>query len=146
MNQRLMEQLPEGQFVTLLLGVYDMATHRLEYVDAGHVPAFVSSKDGQITLLTEPKNTILGVVQETYLSGACPLEPGCGVLAVTDGITETTAGDGREFGIEGVQAALAGKTLASADALVQHVVAAATALRADAPRQDDITALALLRT
>src|SRR3954469_18320787 len=76
-------------FVTLLLGVYNGASHQFRYVRAGHVPPFLRRIDGTVRRLGEPGGVPLDLLDNAiHMTASFELAPGDELLIVTDGITE----------------------------------------------------------
>lgn len=143
-NRLLLQNLPEGMFVTLFLGLFDPGTRRLEYVNAGHVPPFMLSPEGSISEFGEPVNLPLGISDDPFVAGARTLESGGGVVVVTDGITEARSPAGQEFGLEGLCNLLAATGTVPSDKIVRLIDEGATAHRQGLAQQDDVTVLALM--
>ncbi len=144
LSQHLETHLPDGMFVTMLLGVYDAETRRLDYVNAGHILPFVRSPDGQTRQIGKPSNPPLGIAPAPFQAESVTLAPGEAWLAVTDGITESTAPDRSQLGEPALAAAITQHPARDGGELVRVVTAAAAAFRQSLPQQDDITVLALV--
>lgn len=95
-NRMLVEDTTPGLFVTMMLGQYEPHTGRLTYVNAGHPPAILVSRDashkGTAATCCPPTGPLLGV-DATGLLGpfdqeTITLAPGDTVLLYTDGVTE----------------------------------------------------------
>jgi sigma-B regulation protein RsbU (phosphoserine phosphatase) len=144
-GRHLSDHLPEGMFVTMILGVFDAAGGRLEYVNAGHILPLRVRPGAQAELLGRPRNPPLAVLDEPFTADAAELAPGEGLLIVTDGITEARSAAGEEYGLERLRAAVSAAAAASSGDLAELVAAAAEQFR-DPRRaqQDDVTVLALL--
>ena len=145
LNAFLHDHLPEGRFVTLFLGLFSPDDGLLEYVNAGHPQPMLVGKNSSQPL-GQPANLPLGAESTwVFRGGTQRLEPGSGLLAFTDGITESTGADGELFGLEGLLSALTPLGQASAGELVQGITAAAETFRQALPQGDDVTVLALKR-
>ena len=143
-NRLLSENLPEGMFVTLFLGIFDPASGSLEYVNAGHMPPVTVAPDHGVLPLGQPENQPVGVHEGPFEGGVQNIVPGTGLIVITDGITEATASGGEQFGIARVRTALEAADLASAESMIQAVMTAAEAFRQPLPQQDDVTVFGLL--
>jgi len=76
-------------FVTFLLASLDVATGKLVYVRAGHVPPFHRNGSGSIARLGRTGGPPLGLVENAvYQPDSVVLSPGDRILIVTDGFTE----------------------------------------------------------
>ena len=95
-----------NKYVTLFYGELDVASGRLAYVNAGHVPPYRVTRDGTVSRLLTG-GLALGILDDvSYEAGEVKLEPGDVVAMVTDGVTEANSPDEREFGDERVCEAL----------------------------------------
>ncbi len=144
-NRHVAKHVPEGMFISLFFGILDPRDGRLEYVNAGHLPPFLVHPETGVASLGQPKNGLLGVMDEPFLTEVRTLAPGMGLLAVSDGITEARAPDGSMFGMKRIEELLRTSPVQSARQLVQMATEAAARFRGLGPQQDDITVLGLLR-
>ncbi|MBN2448285.1 MAG: SpoIIE family protein phosphatase [Phycisphaerae bacterium] len=136
----------EEVFVTLFFGIYDTASGRLEYVNAGHIPPLVLTAAGEIEPFDMPADRVLGVAEATFTTETRTLAPGAGLVLVTDGITEACSPDNEQFGTERLGTAMRGAGDQSARQLVTSVTNAAARHRDHGPPQDDVTVFALVRS
>ena len=109
------------------------------------LPIFISA-DGSARQLGKPTNPPVGVFVGTFESAEEIIQPGEGIVVVTDGITEVMSPEGEELGPDGLQNSLDGKTFNAAEGLVRLVEETAKEFRSDLPQQDDITVFALRNT
>jgi PAS domain S-box-containing protein len=140
-NAALSRNNATSMFVTLLLATYDVATGRLAYVRAGHVPPFLRRAGGAIERLTLLGGPPLGVNEEAgYKSGCVDFHPGDHLLTVTDGITEAMDRAGRQFGETYIDEFLS--TLRTGDdAPLTRLIAAVRSHEAGQPASDDIACI-----
>jgi len=86
-------------FVTFFLGLLDPATGELAYVRCGQIPPFLRREDGSIERLDAVGGPPLGVMEGVdYDVGYARLEPGDGLLIISDGVSEAEAPDGALLG------------------------------------------------
>jgi len=99
-NQRLVESVETGNFMSLLLIILDPQKRTLEYVNAGH-PGLVVCQKGGIRVL-EKTGMVLGVVgdQQYEASPTIDLEAGDFLFLHTDGVDEAMSPEREVFGIE----------------------------------------------
>ncbi len=142
-NRMLVSDLGSGCFVTLVLACLDPATRSLVYASAGHVPGYVMDESGQIEWTLESSGPPLGLFPEVSLSRSpsIPLRPGQLLVLLTDGITESTAPDGSEWGAEGVLEYLRSCRGLAANKLVDGVCRQALLFAGGKLQQDDITSV-----
>jgi PAS domain S-box-containing protein len=100
-NQRLVEDITAGHFVTLFLARLSPLTRSLVYSSAGHQPGYVLDGRGEVKVVLQSTGLPLGVDRTgDFPTGpAVHLEPGDLVFLLSDGIVEASSGDGRMFGI-----------------------------------------------
>ncbi|MFT4513801.1 MAG: sigma-B regulation protein RsbU (phosphoserine phosphatase) [Planctomycetota bacterium] len=122
-NQRLVDSVETGNFMSLLLIILDPKKGTLEYVNAGHPGLVVCQKDGIQVL--EKTGMVLGVVgdQVYEASPTVKLEPGDVLFLHTDGVDEAMSPDRAVFGIERLQELVGEqrRTDASADDILAEV-------------------------
>jgi len=99
LNRQLYASTPREKYVTLFYGVYDSATRKLAYTNAGHLPPVLFRRD-RIQRL-EGGGTVVGLFPSApYTQTEIEIEPGDLLLAFTDGMTEPENTYGQEFGEE----------------------------------------------
>jgi phosphoserine phosphatase RsbU/P len=88
------------RFITLFVAKYNVVTKIFTYVNAGHNPPLVLSKDGTISML-KIGCTGLGMLEELkkVKEGVVTMEPGSVILCYTDGVVEQENGSGEDFGV-----------------------------------------------
>ena len=90
-NHRLATGNETNMFVTAWVGVVDLATGEMEYVNAGHNPPLVKRADGSVEYLRPRSGPPLAAVDGVaYRRQVLALGPGDGLLLYTDGVTEAT--------------------------------------------------------
>lgn len=111
-NRYVCPRKPEGKFITMWVGVVDVAERSVRYVDAGHGYASLLRGDGSVLPLDKGEGLPVGVELETaYRAVTEPMDEGSLLLLVSDGFVEQfdpqrTA----QFGMNGVHAALGSVT------------------------------------
>jgi sigma-B regulation protein RsbU (phosphoserine phosphatase) len=143
-NDDLARDNPEMTFVTVALGVLDIATGEGLIAIAAHDPPILLRDDaaprdfGPLT----PQPPLGAREGIAYSSAAFTLAPGETLLLFSDGVTEAEDAAGRCLDRSGLLAALAGLG-ADPRRIVDGVLAAAAGFAGAMPQSDDITALAL---
>ena len=90
-NHRLTANNDANMFVTMWIGIVDLATGEVEYVNAGHNPPLVKRADGSVEYLTAKSGPPLAVADGVgFRRQSLALGPGDGLLLYTDGVTEAT--------------------------------------------------------
>jgi sigma-B regulation protein RsbU (phosphoserine phosphatase) len=87
-------------YATVFYGVFDGATRRLRYVNAGHTPPVVLRRNGSIDTL-ETGGAPVGMFPDSnYEEGVVQLAPGDVVITYTDGVIEAANQSGEEWGVQ----------------------------------------------
>jgi sigma-B regulation protein RsbU (phosphoserine phosphatase) len=140
-NRLLCENIATGKFVTFLYGILDGDARTFQYCNAGHLyPILVSS--GSVRML-EQGGAVLGVFPAwTYEDFAIDLKAGDRLLLFTDGITEASDTNGREFEETRIAAFAKDNAALSASELDNRLLAQVTDF-CGAHFQDDATLLVI---
>jgi len=144
-NNDLSADNPSAMFVTLLIGVLDIRTGMVEYVNAGqNPPIVVSSATGEARFLKDVSGPAAGAVEDVpYRHLKLQLAPGDMLIVYTDGITEAMSPGKLEYGNERLlrlSGDLKGKSAAN---IVSSVVEDVRVHSDGATQSDDITILCL---
>lgn len=140
-NCKLCEGNESNLFVTAWLGILDLKTGDLKYVNAGH-PQPVLYHKGEFTYLTEKPNFILGGMSGVkYTEHSLKLEKNDRLFVYTDGVTEATRRDNTLFGEERLLAAIKETEKLSAPDTLIKMREKIDAFVGDAEQFDDITML-----
>ena len=129
-------------FITFFVGVLDLNTGLVRYLNAGHNKPFIVSDT--VTELPAKPNFPLGIDE-----GACyavrefTLEEGDTLLLYTDGLTEAMNADEEMFGIERVESQL--KREYDCKSQIQDLLKAVHEFVGNAAQSDDLTLLAIKR-
>ena len=83
-------------FVTAWMGILELSTGHLAYVNAGHNPPLLRRADGKYDYLRTRSGLVLAGMEETrYRSCSLELSPGDALFIYTDGVTEATDASGQ---------------------------------------------------
>lgn len=149
MNDYLERDTPAGSFMSLFIGLFHPATAELVYGSAGHNPPLLMRADGTHEDLPRT-GPVLGIVEGATFEVRGPLrmEKGDVLLCYTDGIYEAARADGELYGEARLLASLRRHASgpASAQAIVDGLLADLAAYLAGAPMQDDCTLLVVRRS
>jgi sigma-B regulation protein RsbU (phosphoserine phosphatase) len=148
LNVQVAKHSPASRFITFFYGLYDPATGRMQFVNAGHLPPIIRRASGAFERVTGETGSglALGMFDEArYDTNEVTIGPGELLVLYTDGITEAENAAGRAFDETGLEAVLA--TSPSSDPLQigRAMVEAVEHYAADARLADDLTALILQR-
>ena len=138
-NQVLCDTNREKMFVTAWLGVIDLDTGRISYVNAGHNPPFIL-RNGELVKLEDKPNFILGRKKSVgYDEHRTDLLPGDRLVLYTDGVTEAVGADGM-FGEERFREAILSSD-GTPKGILRSVKDGIDGFVEDMDRSDDITIL-----
>ena len=142
LNRELCESGTAGKLITFLLTVVDGSAHRLAVVSAGHMGPVVRRGDGRVEVVGEDEGGLVLCVEgcETYRAADTALGQGDVVVLYTDGVSEATDADGRQFGAGRLAEALSAAP-AGAAAAGEAILRSLREHTAGCPQGDDITLL-----
>jgi serine phosphatase RsbU (regulator of sigma subunit) len=141
-NRQLAQDLEDsGQFMTMFYLAIDLISMQAHWVRAGHDPAILYDPISETFEELGGSGIALGVDEDweykAYTEAA--LKKGQIIFLSTDGIWEAFNPDGEMFGKERIYDILRNKALASADDIVQEILASLKNFQQGAPLEDDIT-------
>lgn len=144
-NQMMCQNNPDSTFVSLFVGLFDVKSGRLTYMNGGHNPPFFARRGDTFKLLTMPKGTVLGVYEEArYEVAELIFKPGDSLVLYTDGITEAENSRQEFFSTE--RAAEVLNRVVDADdltVLLNTLEKSVLRFSRGQPQADDLTILAL---
>ncbi len=130
-------------YVTLLYGILDLRTGRVDFSVAGQTPPYIVSADGKVRCVHETTGTMLGLFDDVEIgSASLDLKQGETLVLTTDGVSDAENEAGEPFGHERLESLLAhcdGSARDTVSALMQGV----KEFVGSAVQSDDVTVLAL---
>ena len=143
-NQMLCEGNDDGLFVTGWMGVLDLETGILTYVNAGHNPPMLKLGNGGFEYLRVRAGFVLaGMEGIRYRQSTLQMEPGDRLFLYTDGVTEATNGAKRLFGEDRLAKYLNSHVTNTARELLLGLRSNINSFVGQAEQFDDITMLIL---
>ena len=143
-NKLLCEQNRNHLFVTVFLGVLDLASGQLTYVNVGHCPPLLLKNTGQIDTLALTGGMALGVDSEfSYSSKQLKLSPHDQVLIFSDGATDARNTRGQILGEDGFYQFVLDKLNFGAQELVSVLTQDLHSFIGNAEQADDIALLSI---
>ena len=143
-NDTLCEHNDANMFVTAWMGILNLRTGLMTYVNAGHNPPLMRRNDGQFAYLKSPADFVLaGWEGFQYRRQELQLAPGDQLYLYTDGVTEATDLQESLFGEEKLLAALNEYEGNEPQAMCDKVKQDVDRFVGEAPQFDDITMLSL---
>ena len=130
-------------FVTMWIGVMDLRTGKVVYIDAGHNPPFVK-KGGKYSILECKPDFVFGRKKKIrYNKQYLKLEPGDSIFLYTDGVTEAVGPGDKMFGEEHLGEVLNSCTKKTSKETIQHVWNAVSDFMKEESQADDITMMSV---
>ena len=142
-NSLLHESTDRDKFVTAFYGVLDFKNKVLIFSNAGHNPPILRRADGRFEYLEEG-GVALGVLPDArYDERPIALRPGDLLVLYTDGITETEAPSGEQFGTRRLEQAMEHVREKTASEIVEGLVSEVTRWAGEKGVSDDLTLIVL---
>jgi sigma-B regulation protein RsbU (phosphoserine phosphatase) len=143
LNAQAADRDAAGRYATMFFSELDVGERTLRYVNAGHNPPLLITRDaisvGELTTGGPP----VGLLQDaTYEAGALPLTERSVVLIYTDGVVEARNPHDEEFGLARL-IDLCNTAKGNVDTLLHTVVETLDSWRGDMEQGDDITLIAI---
>ncbi|MBK8067874.1 MAG: serine/threonine-protein phosphatase [Rhodanobacteraceae bacterium] len=143
-NRHFFSRKARPHFLTALGFLHTPHLGEAQLCNAGHLPP-LRRRAGRIERLDEGRDIPIGVLREhQYASHRYDARPGDLLVCYTDGITEARDRDGRQFGVERIEAILERNRLDSPEAILAEILAEVHAHQGGEIGSDDQT-LVLLR-
>lgn len=145
-NERLCANNDAGMFVTVWLGIYEISTKKLRFVNAGHNPPllFNENKWSYLDYKMYKRGIMLGVREGVkYQQNELLLSKGSVLFLYTDGITEANNVKKELYGEQRLKSCmeLCGKD--KSERIIQRVMESVEVFAGEAEQFDDMTMLAL---
>jgi phosphoserine phosphatase RsbU/P len=145
LNRQIYASTAPEKYATFFFGIYDDATGKLTYTNAGHLQPILL-RDGAAQKL-EVTGTVVGAFPSSlYEEKQIALLPGDLLVAYTDGITEPEDAYGEMFGEERLIDVLIKHQSAESSELVARAMEAVLEWTGSPALQDDMTMLITRRT
>lgn len=144
MNTLICRNTSSNVFITGIIGVLNMKTDMLDYINAGHpVPLLVHG--GKVEAREADNSLPLGVEEsERYTTNQLRLPRGpSGLLFYTDGLSEASSKSGQLMGVDPVVAAMTQLPDYATGRVIRTARAAVNTHLEGGPRLDDMTLLAI---
>ena len=142
-NRILTEDTSTTEFITLFFARIDRRGPSFTYTGAGH-NGFHFNAAGQVRELTSTEIPLAVNISTTYKhTQPYPLHPGDVLLLLTDGVPETAAADGSQFGIRRAQDVVRHTRDRSAQDIVADLYQATRDFSGGRAQDDDITTVVI---
>jgi phosphoserine phosphatase RsbU/P len=146
LNIQICRHSPASRFITLVYAIYEPATGRLTYVNAGQNPPLIRRCDGRFERM-HGTGIALGLFEHSeYTAAETRLDPGDLLVFYSDGITEAEDPSGQPLEETGLETVLELHADKAPVAIAAEVLAAVQAHASRARFTDDLTILAVKRS
>ena len=143
-NKQLIQGNGAGMFVTAWLGVLEISTGILSYVNAGHNAPFVRRREGGFEPLPARSGLVLAGRKKTkYKPLETRLDAGDSIFLYTDGVSEAMNVAHELYGEDRLKVVLDANATVSCVDMLAAVRADVDAFAGEEPQFDDITMLCL---
>lgn len=143
-NSQLCENNEANMFVTAWMGIYDIDSGKLTYVNAGHNPPLLRNKNGKYEYLKSKTDFVLGGMKGIkYRQNEIYLSQGDSIFLYTDGVTEATDSAMELYGEARLQNTLNAEGYMPPLETIKAVADDINLFVGEAPQFDDITMLAI---
>jgi sigma-B regulation protein RsbU (phosphoserine phosphatase) len=144
LNRHIHKWSAENKFITMIMVSIDQEHEVIEYVNAGHNPAYLIA-GGTIDQI-KSHGLPIGILPTTrYVTQSRPFPAGACAVLYSDGITEAEDIDDEEFGNDRLEALLQQHLDSSASLIRDQIATAVDAFVGEAPQKDDETIVIVKR-
>lgn len=143
LNRLIYENMQGMNFITSFMGVVDLNSKLLVYINSGHNPPIITTNNQ--TQILEKGTTVLGAFEKLpFLNiGTIKIYPDTYIFCYTDGLTEIKNPKGEELGDEFIHDYFEKFTFHDANTVHQSLIETMDTFRENNPYADDITLLSL---
>lgn len=143
-NNQLCENNQEGMFVTAWLGILEISTGIITYVNAGHNPPMVKRKDGKFNYLQcRPGFVLAGMDGIPYQQDKIKMQEGDYIYLYTDGVTDTNNVKEELFGEDRLRDVINVYKEHNPESLLRSIKSELDQYMGEAEQFDDITMLCI---
>ena len=144
-NDQLCENNKEGLFVTAWMGLIDLSTGSMIFVNAGHNPPLLSQGENSSYefLRTRPGLVLAGMEGMKYRRNETVLKPGSTIYLYTDGVVEATDAEEELYGDDRLVKCINSQGDAPVKEICENIRRDVDHFAGEAPQFDDITMLCM---
>ena len=145
LNNELINDVGNGQYVTLLIARLFLQDKKMDYASAGHLPSFHFNGAGEIQNVTESTGIPLGIIKDYQYekSGIIQLQPNDIIAALTDGISEAHDAKDQQFGFDRTCNLMNLHKNESARQIIKNLYQEVLSCSGQVSQEDDITSVIL---
>ena len=146
-NRYLLNMNTAGMFVTLLLGILDYGSGKLDYCRAGHLPPLILDGCGEFVNVPVSNGQPLGVLEHLQIDRQEVQIPAGGMMLLfSDGLTEAVDPMGQEYGLAAVKLNLAANRMKQPAEICASLWEAVRLHSGEQGHQDDFTTVVIKRS
>jgi len=135
LNRLMMDDFPNGRFVTMIYAVLDAEKRTLSFASAGHLPPLLIDGSG-VRFLASEQGMPLGLGCGDFSEATVSLPEGSRAVFYSDGITEAESSAEEQYGAERLQA-----HAASPDATAESILSDVRSFANSAGLRDDASVI-----
>jgi sigma-B regulation protein RsbU (phosphoserine phosphatase) len=144
LNRHIHKWSAENKFVTMIMVSIDPEAETIQFVNAGHNPAYLIVND-KIDMM-KSHGLPIGILPQTrYMTQARPFPAGSAAVLYSDGITEAEDVEGEEFENARLEALLGEHLDCSSVVIRDQIADAVDSFVGEAPQKDDQTLVVVRR-
>lgn len=145
-NQAICAESSHGLFVTLFYALLNPVSGEVTYVNAGHNPALLFSREQGLLEALANTGMPLGVEADAvYTQRTVQLKPGDFLVLYTDGITEAIDSQEQQYGLNRLERAVLAASTLSAQALATTIEEDLKVFTGPSAPSDDVTLMVVRR-
>jgi adenylate cyclase len=142
LNEELMRDSGDALGLTMLLGIIDLATGEMQFVNAGHDNPLRITTNGEVVEEALEGGPPFCIMDYPWPAEPLKLQPGEAIVLITDGVTEAQNRQEKLFGNDRTRAALLADQ-SNAAAMVASLRSAVRRFEDGADASDDLTVVCL---
>ncbi len=147
LNAQVARHSPASRFITFFVAAIDPSTGRVQYVNAGHLPALIWRRTGQAIERWAEGGIALGMFDHSrYETHEAGLGPGDLLVLYSDGLTEAENAQGQPFEETGLEAIVRTYAMESPEAIAADAFRHVEQHTKDSRITDDLTILLVRHT
>ena len=133
------EKVFRNQFLSVIIGFFDVEAKRLDYVNAGFYPPFLKRAGGTFEQLRETTGVVFTTAHPVeFRQESITFEPGDTFFACSNGIFSYCDSEGQCFTKKMLMSTLEASQAASARGLIDEVAACIRGFSGELPPDDDV--------
>ena len=143
-NNQLCENNKEGMFVTAWMGMLEVSSGKLTYVNAGHNPPAIKREDGTFRYLKcAPGFVLAGLEGIGYQQENIQLQKGDSIYLYTDGVTDTINVKEEMYGEDNLEKVLNANREEAPEIILNAIKKELEEFAGEAEQFDDVTMLCM---